>query len=59
MEANRPRPQLSLPQLSLLNEDGQEQEILESEDILGMSTFLFFFDFVRGNVSVFVTPIAL
>ena len=37
MEGKRPRPQLSLPQLSLLNEDGQEQEIFEDEDFLGRS----------------------
>jgi hypothetical protein len=39
MERNRPRPQLtlSLPQLSLFNEDGQEQ-IIEDEDFLGKAT---------------------
>jgi len=35
MEGKRPRPELSLPQLSLLNEDGQEQELFEDENIPG------------------------
>jgi hypothetical protein len=40
MEGRRPQLALSLPQLSLLDEEGREQQILEDENFLGKQPVL-------------------